>query len=140
MTISANNIAFPKNAAASGNRLMAVCHEGCERHDMKMANHHQRGYSTVLRILCVWLAAAALTTATVSAAPDAQQAFQQAYLKASNTRASDRFGGSVAVSGDTMVIANGIGNNSPDSGTAYVFVRSGTNWIPQASLKAPCRF
>ena len=91
----------------------------------------------MLRILCVWLAAAALTTATVSAAPDAQQAFQQAYLKASNTRASDRFGGSVAVSGDTMVIANGIGNNSPDSGTAYVFVRSGTNWIPQASLKAP---
>ena len=61
---------------------------------------------------------------------------QQAYLKASNTEAEDRFGTSVSVSGDTVVIganredsnAMGVdgdqGNDSAfDSGAAYVFMR-----------------
>jgi hypothetical protein len=74
---------------------------------------------------------------------------QQAYLKASNTGALDQFGYSVAVSGDTIVVgaysedsnATGVngdqGNdNAPDSGAAYVFVRSGTTWSQQAYLKA----
>src|SRR3989454_4439791 len=74
---------------------------------------------------------------------------QEAYLKASNTGASDRFGLSVAISGDTVVVgaiyeasnATGVngnqGNNSAtDSGAAYIFVRSGTNWTQQAYLKA----
>jgi len=74
---------------------------------------------------------------------------QQAYLKASNTRAGDNFGSSVAVSGDTVVVgapweasgATGVnGNQSDDSasgaGAAYVFVRSGTAWSQQAYLKA----
>jgi hypothetical protein len=74
---------------------------------------------------------------------------QQAYLKASNTGAGDRFGYSVAVSGDTVLIgawqesssATGVNgnqnnNNAPSSGAAYVFVRSGTNWSQQAYLKA----
>jgi hypothetical protein len=74
---------------------------------------------------------------------------QQAYLKASNTAASDHFGCSVAVSGDTLVIgacnedSNAIGidgnqtnTNATDSGAVYVFVRSGTNWSQQAYLKA----
>ena len=74
---------------------------------------------------------------------------QQAYLKASNTGAGDYFGKSVAVSGDTLVVAafqedsnatgvngNQADNSATDSGAAYVFVRSGTTWSQQAYLKA----
>ena len=74
---------------------------------------------------------------------------QQAYLKASNTETFDRFGISVAVSGDTVVAgaafeasnATGINgdqsnNNALQSGAAYVFVRNGTIWSQQAYLKA----
>jgi hypothetical protein len=74
---------------------------------------------------------------------------QQAYLKASNTEAGDNFGYSVAVSGDTIVVgavwedsnATGVNGNQADnsaknSGAAYVFVRSGTDWTQQAYLKA----
>jgi FG-GAP repeat protein len=74
---------------------------------------------------------------------------QQAYLKASNTGAIDRFGSRVAVSGDTIVVgspeedsnATGVNGDQSDNtaslgGAAYVFVRSGTNWSQQAYLKA----
>jgi hypothetical protein len=74
---------------------------------------------------------------------------QQAYLKASNTGVGDSFGTSVSVSGDTVVIgtekedsnATGVDGNQADnsaleSGAAYVFARSGTNWNQQAYLKA----
>ena len=74
---------------------------------------------------------------------------QQAYLKASNTGSDDRFGYSVAVSGDTVVVGaywedsnatgvngNGTDNSATFSGAAYVFVRSGTMWTQQAFLKA----
>jgi hypothetical protein len=74
---------------------------------------------------------------------------QQAYLKASNTGAGDRFGTSVAISGDTVVVGapeedsnatgvngDGASDGAPESGAAYVFVRSGTTWSQQAFLKA----
>jgi hypothetical protein len=74
---------------------------------------------------------------------------QQAYLKASNTDAGDRFGWSVALSGDTLAVgaigeassATGVngdpGNNSASlAGAAFVFVRSGGVWTQQAYLKA----
>ncbi len=74
---------------------------------------------------------------------------QQAYLKASNTGGSDRFGYAVAVSGDTVVVgaykennnATGVNGNQSNgtasqSGAAYVFVRTGTTWSQQAYLKA----
>lgn len=74
---------------------------------------------------------------------------QQAYLKASNAGASDFFGWSVALSGDTAVVgalnesssATGVNgdqsnNNASRSGAVYVFVRTGTNWVQQAYLKA----
>ncbi|MBL8693946.1 MAG: FG-GAP repeat protein [Planctomycetes bacterium] len=74
---------------------------------------------------------------------------QQAYLKASNTGKSDRFGWSVAISGDTVIVgapqeesnATGVnGNQASNSasyaGAAYVFSRSGSSWIQQAYLKA----
>lgn len=74
---------------------------------------------------------------------------QQAYLKMANTEFGERFGRSVAISGDTIVAGayvesggspgvNGdpFNNDAPGSGAAYVFVRSGTNWSQQAYLKA----
>lgn len=75
---------------------------------------------------------------------------QQAYLKASNTNATDQFGRSVAISGDTIVVGaidedgNTTGvdgdqsnNDASDAGAAYVFVRDGSGaWSQQAYLKA----
>ncbi|MBK8620059.1 MAG: S-layer homology domain-containing protein [Anaerolineales bacterium] len=74
---------------------------------------------------------------------------QQAYLKASNTGASDFFGYPMALSGDTLVIgaynedSNAVGvngnqadNSASDSGAVYVFIRSGGVWSQQAYLKA----
>lgn len=74
---------------------------------------------------------------------------QQAYLKASNTAASDYFGRSVSISGDTIVIGapgedssaigingNQVDNGANSAGAAYVFVRSGMVWTQQAYLKA----
>ena len=72
---------------------------------------------------------------------------QQAYLKAAVVTASDEFGYSVAVSGDTLVVGaydeasstTGI-NTTPDvaafgAGAAYVFTRSLGVWAQQAYLK-----
>ena len=70
---------------------------------------------------------------------------QQAYIKASNTGAFDRFGASVGLDGDTMVVGapeeDSNGSSQADesvsnAGAAYVFVRSGTTWTQQAYLKA----
>ena len=74
---------------------------------------------------------------------------QQAYLKASNTDGNDRFGWSVAMSGDTVVVgawledsnATGVNgdqgdNSASNAGAAYVFVRTGGVWSQQAYLKA----
>ena len=70
---------------------------------------------------------------------------QSAYLKASNAGAGDGFGGSVAISGDTVVVGadreagNGsdpTNNSMIDSGAAYVFTRSGSAWTQSAYLKA----
>jgi hypothetical protein len=73
---------------------------------------------------------------------------QQAYLKAHQVSAEDKFGMSVGVSGDTVVVgafwengsATGVDGtpdeSAADAGAAYVFARSGTNWTQQAYLKA----
>ncbi|MCA8941319.1 MAG: FG-GAP repeat protein, partial [Planctomycetes bacterium] len=68
----------------------------------------------------------------------------QGYLKASNADADDGFGGSVAIDGDTIVVganledshATGVNgaqgvNGAPQSGAAYVYVRSGPQWSQQ---------
>lgn len=73
----------------------------------------------------------------------------QAYLKAANAQASDLFGQSVAIDGNTAVVgaygedggSGGVNGNSNDesqsaSGAAYVFVRKGAVWSQQAYLKA----
>ena len=76
---------------------------------------------------------------------------EQAYLKAANVGSLDNFGGAIAISGDTIVIgawseasnqttitngATASSNNSLlSAGAAYVFKRSGTNWVQEAYLK-----
>ena len=62
---------------------------------------------------------------------------QQAQLIASDGAASDYFGGSVAISGDTVVVgAYGDDGGDAGQGSAYVFARSGTTWTEQAKLTA----
>ncbi|MFN0301807.1 MAG: integrin [Burkholderiales bacterium] len=76
---------------------------------------------------------------------------QQAYLKASNTRANGFFSIALRLSGDGNTLAAGASGESsgalgingsqsdttaPDSGSAYVFVRSGATWVQQAYVKA----
>ncbi len=63
---------------------------------------------------------------------------QQAQLVASGGAASDSFGHSIAISGETVVVGaylDDVGPNA-DQGSAYVFVRSGTTWTQQAQLTA----
>jgi len=57
---------------------------------------------------------------------------QQAKLLASDGQAGDRFGGSIAVTGDTALIgAYYDDDNGVDSGSMYVFTRTGTTWTEQ---------
>ena len=60
---------------------------------------------------------------------------QQAKLLPTDGAAYDYFGASVAVSDDTALIgAYGDDDQGTDSGSAYVFVRSGGSWSQQAKL------
>ncbi|WOO43520.1 InlB B-repeat-containing protein [Rubellicoccus peritrichatus] len=62
---------------------------------------------------------------------------EQAKLTASDGTASDRFGFSVDLDGDTLVIgAYYDATNGLLSGSAYVFVRSGNQWSEEAKLTA----
>jgi hypothetical protein len=62
---------------------------------------------------------------------------QQAYLKASNTLAGADFGFSISLSDETLAVgADRESGGAIQSGAAYVFVRSGTQWTQQAYLKA----
>src|SRR5688500_271141 len=62
---------------------------------------------------------------------------QQAKLLANDGAASDKFGQSVAISEDTIVIG-AYQANAPlsNGGAAYVFVRNGTTWTQQQKLTA----
>ena len=62
---------------------------------------------------------------------------EQAKLTASDGAADDQFGISVAIAGDTIVVgAYRDDDNGTDSGSAYVFTRTGTTWTQQAKLTA----
>jgi len=63
---------------------------------------------------------------------------QEAKLTASDAGVGDDFGWSVSLSGDTALVSGHLGNDpEPDSGSAYVFTRSGTIWTEQAKLRVP---
>ncbi len=60
---------------------------------------------------------------------------QQAKLTALDGDAHDFFGHPVAIDGDTAIVgAQYDDDHGPESGSAYVFVRSGTSWTQQAKL------
>jgi uncharacterized repeat protein (TIGR01451 family) len=60
---------------------------------------------------------------------------EQAELIASDPAQQDFFGISVAISGDTIVVGAPLDDDAGDSsGSAYVFVRSGSSWTEQAKL------
>jgi FG-GAP repeat len=76
---------------------------------------------------------------------------QQAYLKASNTKASNQFGSSLALSNDGNTLAVGAAGEGssaagidgdqadtsmPGAGAVYVFARTGSTWSQQAYVKA----
>lgn len=76
---------------------------------------------------------------------------QQAYIKASNARAGDQFGYSLALSADGSTLiagapmerssAAGVNGNQSDNsaeyaGAVYAFTRSGSTWSQQAYIKA----
>ncbi|HVE91074.1 MAG TPA: FG-GAP repeat protein [Actinomycetota bacterium] len=66
---------------------------------------------------------------------------EQKKLTASDGRARDAFGRSVAVSGDTVVVGAQFHDKSPDrpddnDGAAYVFNRTGETWTEQTKLTA----
>ena len=75
---------------------------------------------------------------------------EEAAVRGLNTGPGDRFGISIALSGDTLAVgATGEDNNAigirpshaendlrVESGAAYIFVRSGTTWSQQAHIKA----
>ncbi len=63
---------------------------------------------------------------------------QQAELTASDGAASDLFGISVVLSGDTALVGatGGDGGATSYQGSAYVFTQSGTAWMQQAKLTA----
>jgi len=97
----------------------------------------------------------AIDSALVDATPDmmldAFAATQQAYVKATNTRAGASFGWSVALSADGSTLAvgstretsnaTGIGGNQADTslmfaGAVYVYRRTGYTWALEAYVKA----
>ncbi len=74
---------------------------------------------------------------------------EHAYFKSSNPDENDRFGSSIAISGDIIVVGasgeksnatgvNGNQNNNElfNAGAAYIFERIGGSWTQQAYLKA----
>ena len=76
---------------------------------------------------------------------------QQAYIKASNAEANDKFGSSVSLSSDgntlavgaknedssgTGVVGDQSNNDAMEAGAAYIFIRTGSTWSQQAYIKA----
>ncbi len=87
---------------------------------------------TFILMVGLWLAAGLAVQVPATAATE------QAKLTASDGSASERFGISVAVSGDTAVVgAPWWGSAIPtEQGAAYVFTRAGGTWTEQAKLIA----
>jgi hypothetical protein len=62
---------------------------------------------------------------------------EQQKLTAMDAAANDYFGLSVSLSGDTALVgAQGDDDGGSNTGSAYVFVRSGTTWTPEQKLNA----
>lgn len=76
-----------------------------------------------------------LSTSGLLAQPTAD--YEEDKLLASDGAADDRFGNSVAISGDTIVVGAEYDDDyGPGSGSAYVFSYDGTEWSQQDKLLA----
>ncbi len=64
---------------------------------------------------------------------------EQAKLTADDAAPTDRFGVSVDIEGDTVIVGSLLNDagGTKDAGAAYIFVRNGTTWTQQAKLIAP---
>lgn len=62
---------------------------------------------------------------------------RQAYLKASNAAAGDKFGSALSISTDGDTLAVAAPHRTADSGAVYVFVRSNGVWMQEAAVTAP---
>ena len=64
---------------------------------------------------------------------------EQAKLTADDAAPSDRFGVSVGIEGDTVIVGSLLNDagGTKDAGAAYIFVRDGNTWIQGAKLIAP---
>ena len=61
---------------------------------------------------------------------------QQAKIQASDKQASDQFGYSVAIDGDTVIVGAPYEDTvASNAGAAYIFTRSGTTWTEQAKIQ-----
>ena len=62
---------------------------------------------------------------------------EQQKIQASDKDASDQFGTSVAIDGDTVIVgANTEDTSATDAGSCYIFTRSGTTWTQQQKIQA----
>ena len=64
---------------------------------------------------------------------------EQAKLTAEDAAPSDRFGVSVDIEGDTVIVGSLLNDagGTKDAGAAYIFARNGISWTQQAKLIAP---
>ena len=66
--------------------------------------------------------------------------FEEAYIKSSEPKAFDNFGGSIALSGDTLAVGvireDSLDGGKSDVGGVYIFTRTGTGWSQQARIHA----
>jgi flagellar assembly factor FliW len=62
---------------------------------------------------------------------------QQAKLTASDAAASDKFGNGVSINSDYAIVGSPYNDDTAtNSGSAYIFIRSGSSWTQQAKLTA----
>jgi hypothetical protein len=61
---------------------------------------------------------------------------RQAYVKASNNAAGNKFGSALSISSDGNTLAVGAPGRATNTGATYLFVRSGTTWSQQAFVLA----
>ena len=96
-------------------------------------------------ILSFLLGAATGAAAAAPRSASVPKQSEQAYIKPLNPRLEQRFGSSIALSGDTLVVGTDYDDSPaqpggpalPFSGAVFVFVRQGSGWRQQAYLKAP---
>lgn len=103
-------------------------------HPLNLPSHLSVGNSVAMDLDTAIVGAPGDSTATGSAYVFTRaltgQWQQQAELTGDPAAIGDEFGISVAVAGDTALVGTGV----TDSPAAYVFVRNGSSWAPQARL------